>query len=124
VYLADKADSTGQISSSAIVSILKKGIDRRQSSASEYTAANRTDLASKETQEAEFLSRFVPPSMSESAIDDVLTKLIETYKQGTPSAGDIKRATGIVLKKFFSQVDKSLVDGQVVKRRLDALLKI
>lgn len=94
-------------------------------SASEYTSANRVDLALTETQEAEYLSRFVPPVLSESAIDEILAKLIFEYKQVTPFAGteDFKRATGIILKEFFGQVDKSVVDGRVVKRRLEVLLK-
>lgn len=69
--------------------------------------------------EAALLSTFLPALLSEKEVDRVLESVIS---QQDTKVVDPKRAAGQVLKAFYSKVDKSLVDGQLVKQRADALL--
>ena len=82
-------------------------------------SASRPDLAEKEKQEADFLSALVPAAMPLAEVDSIMQRIVA--EQGL-AAQDPKRSTGILLKTFFSQVDKSAVDGQIVKERARAAL--
>lgn len=87
-------------------------------SAGQFIKASRPDLAQKEQREADILSAFLPPLMSETDIDHVLNEVIaETTLDGEP-----RKILGQVYKSFYSKVDKSNVDTETVKRKAEALL--
>jgi len=117
VYAADKT-SPSQISSSAIISIIRKATLRRTDSAAQFTGASRPDLAEKENREADILSAFLPPLLAESEIDRVLRDVLAEHKP----EGDPRRALGQVFKTFYAKVDKSTVDTNLVKSRAEILL--
>ena len=98
------------------------GILFQTDSAAQFIAASRPELADAEKREAEFLSTLLPPAMPESEIDSILRKIASEQNLTAPGS-DSKRAIGILLKAFFAQVDKSRVDGQVVKQRAQLILE-
>lgn len=87
-------------------------------SASQFTRASRPDLAEKEKREADVLTNFLPPLLSEAEIDHTLTEVIAALPSGT----DPRRGLGLVFKGFYAMVDKSVVDSDVVKKRAEVLL--
>ncbi|KAH7920924.1 hypothetical protein BV22DRAFT_1020322, partial [Leucogyrophana mollusca] len=117
VYAADKTTTT-KAAPSAIIAILRKAAARRNDSAAQFTKAARPDLAEKEQCEADILSAFLPPLLSEAEIDRVLK---EVLTEQAPQ-GDHRKALGMIYKSFYSKVDKSLVDTDVVKRRAETLI--
>ncbi|KAI0351004.1 GatB/YqeY domain-containing protein [Trametes cingulata] len=122
VYAADKAAS-GAAPPSAVVGILRKAATRRVDAAAEFNKAARQDLAEKEQQEAAILQSFLPPLLPEAEIDRVLQDVLaspsitEAVAKGPP-----QKALGQVFKAFYTQVDKSNVDPDVVRQRAQALL--
>ncbi|KAJ6593699.1 GatB/YqeY domain-containing protein [Mycena capillaripes] len=116
VYSADKAANNQQVNSSTIISILRKAAARRTEAAAQYSTAARPDLAEKEISEAELLSQFLPPLLSEAQVDNELQKILNDLPKDGVKPGN-------VFKVFYSAVDKSTVDSEMVKRRLDVLLK-
>ncbi|KAJ7647501.1 GatB/YqeY domain-containing protein [Roridomyces roridus] len=114
VYAADKASKDEKVSSSAILSILRKAATRRTESASQFAAAERPDLADKELREANLLSGFLPPMLSEAEIDSHLSKILAQLPSG--------EKPGMIFKEFYTVIDKSTVDPALVKKRLDVLL--
>ncbi|KAJ7497123.1 Yqey-like protein-domain-containing protein [Mycena latifolia] len=113
IYSADKA-ANNQVSSSNVISILRKAAARRTESVAQYAAAGRQDLADKEMLEAKILSQFLPPLLSEADIDSHLQKILDDVPK-PPKPGNI-------FKLFYSIVDRSTVDSEMVKKRLDVLL--
>jgi uncharacterized protein YqeY len=89
-------------------------------SAAEFEKAARPELAEKERKEADILQTFAPPLLSESEIDRRLGEIISELE---PASGD-KRALGQIFKAFYTQVDKSTVDAELVKNRAQALLPV
>jgi uncharacterized protein YqeY len=83
-------------------------------SATQYRAAARSDLADQEVLELKLLSQFLPPLLSEADIDEHLQKILDDLPK-PPKPGDVFRL-------FYSVVDKSTVDSDMVKKRLDVLL--
>ena len=92
-------------------------------SAFQFTAASRPDLAAVETREAELLTKFLPPLLSQTEIDTYLRDII-VEEQRKHGADNPKKVFGQVLKTFYVKVDKSSVDGQLVKKRAEELLSL
>jgi uncharacterized protein YqeY len=75
-------------------------------------------LADKELSEVALLQRYLPPQLSEEAINEHLIKIIaELPAQSNPNA-----QLGQVIKKFYQGVDKASVQGETVSRRAKELL--
>ncbi|KAG1761992.1 GatB YqeY domain-containing protein [Suillus occidentalis] len=117
VYAADKSAGS-PVSSSAITAILRRATLRRHDSAIQFVNASRPDLAQKEHREADILAAYLPPLMSETEIDRVLNEVITE----TTLDGDSRKILGQVYKTFYSKVEKSTVDTNIVKRKAEALL--
>lgn len=121
VQTADKARPE-PLSTSGIVSIIRKAATRRTETAAEFEKAARQDLAEKEKREAELLQIFLPPLLSQVEIDRVLHEIVEEQK---PRPGDnMKKVQGMVMKAFYSKVDRSTVDAELVKSRAEAALAV
>ncbi|KZS98401.1 GatB/YqeY domain-containing protein [Sistotremastrum niveocremeum HHB9708] len=118
VYAADKKTGT-LIDSSAIQSLLRKAAARREESAKQFETAARPELAENELKEAQLLKSLLPPQLSEAEIDAVLKPIISASSLST---ADPKRSLGVLLKSFYQEVDRSRVEGELVKRRAEALL--
>ena len=88
-------------------------------SATQYTSASRLDLAAVESREADLLSKFLPPLLSQEEIDACLREVIN---EGNLKTENSKKALGLALKAFYARVDKANVDGQQVKKRAEILL--
>lgn len=134
VYNLDKS-SGSKVSSSVIVSVLRKAVLRRvrfclilsetlftslfqTESTSQFMKGERPDLAEKEAREAEIISAFLPPMLSEAEIDKVLKELASNC----PRDDNPKKALGLIFKSFYSKIDKANVDPDLVKSRAEALL--
>jgi uncharacterized protein YqeY len=83
-----------------------------------FASASRQDLADKENKEAHILLQFLPPLLSEAEIDGLLSNILSTLPAGT----DPKKCQGQVYRQFFSKIDKSLVDTNLVKKKFQALV--
>ncbi|KAI6044687.1 Yqey-like protein-domain-containing protein [Pisolithus marmoratus] len=118
VYNLDKA--TGfKAPSSAVTGVLRKAVSRRTESATEFMKCSRPDLAAAESREAEIIAALLPPLLLETEVDCVLKEVIGEC--ATEDANP-RKVLGHVLKAFYSKVDKSNVNADVVKRRAEALL--
>jgi len=115
IYLADKA-SGKQVQAPAIISILRKAVARRNDSASQFALAVRPDLAEKEHREANLLLSFLPPLLSQEEIDSALNKAITAIPEKD------RKIPGKIFKAFYSTVDRSSVDAELVKKRVELLL--
>ncbi|KAF8520378.1 GatB/YqeY domain-containing protein [Hysterangium stoloniferum] len=116
IYAAQKA-AVQPLKTPEIVSIIRKAEQRRLDSARQFESASRADLAEKEQKEANLLACYLPTMVPVSEIDRVLRRVIS----GITEKDNVKKAKGLVLKLFYSEVNKNAVQGEVVKQRLDEL---
>ncbi|KAI0930724.1 hypothetical protein AcW1_003668 [Taiwanofungus camphoratus] len=122
IYAADKAPGhTQPVSSPVIASIIRKAAVRRTDAASDFQKASRPDLAAKETREAELLQAFLPPLLPEAEIDRVLRAILSEQPDIADDMNS-RKVLGVIFKAFYSKVDRTLVDADLVRRRADALL--
>ncbi|EOQ90707.1 YqeY-like protein [Leptospira yanagawae serovar Saopaulo str. Sao Paulo = ATCC 700523] len=107
-----------ELSDTAVMQILKTNYKRRKDTALEYDKANRPDLSSKEMEEAEIISRYIPKEVSEEEIGKATEEAIVELNAGGPQ--DMGKVMGKVMAKFKGQnIDGSKVSS-LVKQALSA----
>ncbi|CED83329.1 Uncharacterised domain YOR215C, mitochondrial [Phaffia rhodozyma] len=102
----------------SVYAVIQKAINRRKESAAQFQSGNRTDLADKETLEAEFIQKFLPAALSNDEIKVILERLL---KELAVPQGDIK-SVGKLLKAFWSEIARSKADGTLVAKIAKELL--
>ncbi len=96
--------------------IIQNQVKQRHDSIACYERAGRQDLALKEAQEIQILSKYLPPSLS----DDELQRLIQTIVQ---RLGCQKKAEmGKIMKELMPQI-KGRADGKKAQAFVSALLQ-
>lgn len=98
-----------------IIKIIQKLAKQREESASIYEQNNRLDLAEPERKELEVLNTFLPKMLSESEIEDIVTKTIADL--GATSMKDMGKVMGFINKTYTGQVDGGTV-SRIVKSKL------
>jgi uncharacterized protein YqeY len=89
-------------------------------SAVQFNQASRPDLAGKEQQEADLLSKFLPPLLREAEVDRILQDVMN--EQPSQAQDDPRKSIGRIFKAFYAKVDRASVDPDLLKRRAEALL--
>lgn len=72
-----------------------------------------------ERHEANILTTYLPPMLSEAEVDAALRVALAEQEQ---LQGDPRKVMGILFRAFYSNVDKSTVDPEQVKKRAEILL--
>ena len=103
----------GVITDSDIFDVVKKMVKQRKESIEQFTAAGRTDLAEKESAEADMLSHYLPAQLNESQITTIVEDVIKELnassqkEMGAVMKEAIARCKGAADNKIVSQIIKS-----------------
>lgn len=102
---------------SAILAVLTKMVKQRQDAASQFDAANRDDLASKEREEITHIEGFLPKPLT----DDELSALIDETMAATGASGmqDMGKVMGALKPKVQGRTDMGALSTKI-KARLNA----
>ena len=101
----------------AILAVLTKMVKQRVDAASQFGAANRDDLASKEREEIVVIEAFLPKPLSE----DELNSLIDDAMASTGASGmqDMGKVMGVLKPQVQGRADMGALSGKI-KARLNA----
>ena len=81
-----EVDERVELTDTDIITIIDKMLKQRRDSVTQYTAANRADLADRETAEMVVLSEYLPQALTEAEIDALIDQAIaDTGAAGTTS---------------------------------------
>jgi len=95
--------------------IINKMIKQRNDSISQFRGGGREDLADKEEQEVQILSKYKPQQLSE---EEVIIKVQEAIKEtGASSMQDIGKVMGSLKSSLAGAADMGMV-SRVVKEKL------
>lgn len=94
-----------ELTPDAEINILKKMVKERMYSIEEYSKANRLDLVSREQEEIDFISQFIPKSISKDELKGAIVAIIMVNK-----LSDMK-GMGVVMTNLKSQYG-SAFDGK------------
>ena len=95
--------------------IINKMIKQRNDSISQFKEGGREDLADKEQQEVEILSKYKPEQLSEEDITEKVKSAIE--ETGAESMQDIGKVMGVLKSALAGSADMGLV-SKIVKDQL------
>ncbi len=98
----------------AILAVLTKMVKQRVDAASQFDAANRDDLASKEREEIVVIEAFLPKPLSE----DELNSLIDDAMASTGASGmqDMGKVMGVLKPQVQGRADMGALSGKIKAR--------
>tara|TARA_Y100000996_G_scaffold367804_1_gene313852 strand:- start:36 stop:479 length:444 start_codon:yes stop_codon:yes gene_type:complete len=108
-------DNKEEVDDAKALHIINKMIKQRNDSISQFKSGGRDDLADKEQQEVDILSKYKPEQLSE---EDVTAKVKEAIKDsGASSMQDIGKVMGVLKSSLAGSADMGMV-SKIVKDEL------
>ena len=98
-----------------IVKIIQKLVKQRKESMDIYSQAGRDELADNENQEMLVLMDYLPKTLTESEVEEIVAKTIADLD--ATSMKDMGKVMGFINKTYSGQVDGSMV-SRIVKSKL------
>ena len=108
-------DNKEEVDDAKALQIINKMIKQRNDSISQFKEGGREDLADKEQQEVEILSKYKPEQLSEEDITEKIKSAIE--ETGAESMQDIGKVMGVLKSALAGSADMGLV-SKIVKDQL------
>ena len=96
-----------------IVVVLRKEVKKRREAIDAYQKGGRQELADKENQELDVLSKYLPQEIPLEELEKITKEVIEELGASTPS--DFGRVMGVVMSKVKGRIDGTKV-SEVVKK--------
>lgn len=112
-----EVDERIELDDDRVLAVLDKMVKQRRESISQYTDAGRTDLAEQEEYEISVLKDFLPESLSDDEIAQMIAKAIEDT--GAASIKDMGKVMGILKPQMQGRADMGAVSGKI-KAQLNA----
>lgn len=107
-----KTDGTGkEINETTEIKLLTKLIKQRKDSLEIYEKQNREDLAVKEREEIEVISKYLPVQLSTEELELKIKEIVE--QTGATSMKDMGKVMGIASQKFAGKADGKTISGIV-----------
>lgn len=92
-----------------LLSMMQTMIKQRNESIRIYKESNRQDLADKEQDEIDVISRFLPKQLTKDEMQAVIKALIE--QTGAASVKDMGKVMGALKSKYAGQMDFGAASG-------------
>ena len=108
-------DNKEKVDDAKALQIINKMIKQRNDSITQFKEGGREDLADKEQQEVEILSKYKPEQLSEEDITEKVKSAIE--ETGAESMQDIGKVMGVLKSALAGSADMGLV-SKIVKDQL------
>lgn len=112
----EKSGVGREINSEDEIKMLSSAVKKRKDAIEQYTAANRTDLASKEESEMNIVMEYMPKQLSEDEIRQEVAGLAEQI--GAKSKADFAKLMPLAVKEL-----KGRADGKMIKQIVESLLE-
>jgi len=109
--LAKTESSNKDLSEDQELKIVQKLVKQRRESAEVYKSQNRLDLHDKEAFEADVISGYLPEQLSESELEQELTKIIEQV--GASGSQDMGKVMGSATKQLGGKADGKAIAAKV-----------
>ncbi|MFO6424157.1 GatB/YqeY domain-containing protein [Motilimonas sp. KMU-193] len=106
-----EVDNQVELSDEEIITVITKMVKQRKDSIAQFEAANRQDLADKESEELSVLQEFLPQPLSEEEVDSIIAAALEsTGAQGMQDMGKVMAA---IKSQIQGRADMGQVSGKI-----------
>jgi uncharacterized protein len=106
-----EVDERIELDDTQVLSVLEKMLKQRKDSVSQYTAANREDLADVERTEMAVIEGYMPAKLSDAEVDALIDAAIA--ETGASSARDMGKVVGVVKGKVAGRADMGQVSARI-----------
>lgn len=110
-----EVDKRIELTDADVIGIAEKEIKKRRDSITQYTAANRLDLAANEQFEVDVLSAYLPQQADEAEIAAVIAQAVADAGASGPQV--MGKVMGVVKAKLAGRADMTRVSA-LVKAKL------
>ena len=108
-----EVDERIELSDTEIVDIIAKQVKQKKDSISDFEKGNRQDLVDLTKEEIKILLEYLPPQLSDEAIDSIVKEAIE--KTGAQSKKDMGKLMAFIMPKVKGKADGKHVNEIVAK---------
>lgn len=98
-----------------VITVFRKEVKRHQDSIEQFRKGEREDLVEKETKELEIIKSYLPVSLSEGQIQEILNEVLKEFSDATMK--DMGKIMKLVLEKVAGKAEGRIVSA-LVKRAL------
>jgi uncharacterized protein YqeY len=109
-----EVDERIEVDDTRISQILNKMLKQRRDSITQYSQAKRDDLVAQERLEEEIIQSYLPPPLSESDIDGLLSEVITQL--GATSVKDMGKVMAEMKEKLQGRADMALLSKKLKER--------
>ena len=110
--------NSSNINETEIISLLQNMIKQRNVSIEMYIQGKRDDLVKIEEDEIKIISNFLPEQLSQSEIDDVIIKTIQS--SGANSIKDMGKVINLIKDEYNGKMDFGAV-SKIIREKLLSL---
>ena len=110
--MLQKTDGSGiELDDASEIKLLQRLIKQRKDSLEIFEKQNREDLAVKEREEIEVISKYLPEQMSLEELEQKIKEIVE--QTGASSMKDMGKVMGMASQKFAGKADGKTISGIV-----------
>lgn len=109
-----EVDERVELTDTDIITIIDKMLKQRRDSVTQYTAANRADLADRETAEMVVLSEYLPQALTEAEIDTLIDQAITDT--GAAGMQEMGKVMAVLKPQMAGRADMAAVSGRIKAR--------
>ncbi|WP_369410375.1 GatB/YqeY domain-containing protein [Neiella litorisoli] len=106
-----EVDTRTELNDDDVIAILTKMVKQRKDSVTQFEAAGRDDLASKEKAEIGTIEQFLPQPLSDSEVNDLIDQAIA--ESGAAGMQDMGKLMGLLKPQLQGRADMGAVSGKV-----------
>ena len=108
-----EVDERKDLNDEDIIKLIQKGIKQREEAITQYAAASRDDLVSKEQEQIDVFMLYLPTQASDEELEAGMKEIIA--QTGATTMKDIGKVMGAASKKFAGVADGKRINEMVKK---------
>ena len=108
-----EVDERKDLNDEDIIKLIQKGIKQREEAITQYAAASRDDLVSKEQEQIDIFMLYLPTQASDEELEAGMKEIIA--QTGATTMKDIGKVMGAASKKFAGVADEKRINEMVKK---------
>lgn len=108
-----EVDERREIDDEEVIKLIQRGIKQREEAITQYKAASRDDLVSKEQEQIDVFMLYLPTQISEEELESGMKEIIA--QTSALSMKDMGKVMGIATKKFAGVADGKRINEMVKK---------
>ena len=109
-----EVDGRKELSDDEILGVLTKMVKQRKESISQFTAANRQDLADKEAAEIEVLKVFMPQPLSDAEVDALIDATLQQLAVTSPQ--EMGKVMNALRPQVQGRADMAVISAKIKAR--------